>query len=1040
MVRPPIYFRALLFSFFSCLLSYQVHGSSDIFFDAHKSRFSLDGKSQIFEGNVISFSPDFLLLADRLEVVDKNKLLADGRVTFILSNKIITGDRAVYFISSGKFRVDHARLVQNDYELINKELNRFREYADFIKQEKKRQYYLSRLDNRKKELQKKYIEATSESEKKSLIGQYSQILAQQKINQEYSQYQKSLMSQRKSSSNGLRKKIESYLGKVNPQTQTLYLKITSTKLERISQEIYEAQEATITSCYCREGESPAWRIYSDHYRAQYEGYADIKHAVFFVKEIPIFYLPYLRVPVKNKRQTGLLPMTYSFNKIDGVTLGIPFYWAINKESDATIDFNRIENRGFQLGLQYRHQLSKEFGWEFKSEGVYDKVWQKENRIKKTILDGYREELSEAINYQSTEVPSEKLGTSQDPQWWKDQNLESCLDPKKSDRCFKNQVEDYILPSKQDYRATFEWKGNTFLSPHWSLVSSGNIFSDHHYEEDFRVRRLEGLSLTEFHPRLFSEVILQNHWDQDSYYLGLGLNLANYMLDQQNYFGYQLPLNLSWQSPYYALFDKSNFLPIFVGGALDFRVIQVFDDIKRSNQEISQQRVHLDSGTWMKGNVQVLSPFFTNRIVQASIFSNIELRKVDFGTYLSGNFDTNQDFYENWSDKQQSSLIQSHITGVRLSVPLSGEMRLFQKKESSKTHYLGHDMNWNLIFSYRPTPFSTGEYLSVHEKTIIDEKSQNLTIDSNSQQMMYFDSESKKDININFHEQESLYSQGNITLSTTHFWSTYYTESKGNHISDKSEEDNTLNHWEQAKQELERNNVKKPHFIPPTVYERSSDTDKKMKSNEIRRASFRSKVNFDLIKNKERKRLTSQGGVHEEDLPQPISPIESNLNFSLGGWELSLNSFYDTYNGIFSHMGSVIKTPHIGRSFLSVAYNIDRDIMKENEDTQYINHYKSTFTLDSKILTQLPTKLEYGLQSSSDQQEVSIAKSFHVSYVPPSGCWSTQFSWTKNFGVDDDKGFFYLSLNINFLNKQMSINNLASDLNSEETSLRTLYNQ
>lgn len=91
-----------------------------------------------------------------------------------------------------------------------------------------------------------------------------------------------------------------------------------------------------------------------------EGVAEIWNAVFKVGSIPIFYSPYLQFPTDDRRRSGLLMPTVSYNKTDGLHYSQPYYWNIAPNFDATITTNLISRRGIQWQNEFRY-LSELFG-------------------------------------------------------------------------------------------------------------------------------------------------------------------------------------------------------------------------------------------------------------------------------------------------------------------------------------------------------------------------------------------------------------------------------------------------------------------------------------------------------------------------------------------------------------------------------------------------------------------------------------------------------------------------------------------------------
>ena len=152
---------------------------------------------------------------------------------------------------------------------------------------------------------------------------------------------------------------------LNTETGTLYngsvflsdghFYIKGDKIEKTGADSYLAERATVTTC---DGERPDWKLTTRKLNITVEGYGKATHAALWAKSIPVFYTPFIAFPVKIKRQTGLISPRLGTSKRKGLTYEQPFFWAINDQSDMTINSNIMERRGHQYGLEYRYLLSR----------------------------------------------------------------------------------------------------------------------------------------------------------------------------------------------------------------------------------------------------------------------------------------------------------------------------------------------------------------------------------------------------------------------------------------------------------------------------------------------------------------------------------------------------------------------------------------------------------------------------------------------------------------------------------------------------------
>lgn len=146
-----------------------------------------------------------------------------------------------------------------------------------------------------------------------------------------------------------------YDGSVFLEKNNFYLK--GSKIMKKGVATYRITDATATTC---DGDSPDWRLKGSDLNVTVEGYGTMKHGMFLVKDIPIFYTPFLMFPAKTKRQSGFIfpKISYSQNKF-GMDVELPFFWAISEDTDATFYQRNMEKRGFKEGLEFRYFISKD---------------------------------------------------------------------------------------------------------------------------------------------------------------------------------------------------------------------------------------------------------------------------------------------------------------------------------------------------------------------------------------------------------------------------------------------------------------------------------------------------------------------------------------------------------------------------------------------------------------------------------------------------------------------------------------------------------
>ncbi|MGF1682004.1 LPS assembly protein LptD [Photobacterium makurazakiensis] len=115
---------------------------------------------------------------------------------------------------------------------------------------------------------------------------------------------------------------------------------------------YRLKNGTYTTC--PPGDK-SWQFSASSIERENDSpFADMYNARFEIANVPVFYMPYLRVPVGKERLTGFLYPTVSFGSRDGFEMEAPFYWNIAPNYDMTITPKYMSNRGLQLNSKFRY--------------------------------------------------------------------------------------------------------------------------------------------------------------------------------------------------------------------------------------------------------------------------------------------------------------------------------------------------------------------------------------------------------------------------------------------------------------------------------------------------------------------------------------------------------------------------------------------------------------------------------------------------------------------------------------------------------------
>jgi LPS-assembly protein len=118
-------------------------------------------------------------------------------------------------------------------------------------------------------------------------------------------------------------------------------------------------ESSFTSCPV---DNEVWRIQASNIKiTPDQSRGVIKHARFYIKDIPLLYLPYFSFPVNEQKQSGILYPSISNNSSTGMSVEQPIYWNIAPNYDLTFSPRLMTERGLQLKTEFRYLTENQSG-------------------------------------------------------------------------------------------------------------------------------------------------------------------------------------------------------------------------------------------------------------------------------------------------------------------------------------------------------------------------------------------------------------------------------------------------------------------------------------------------------------------------------------------------------------------------------------------------------------------------------------------------------------------------------------------------------
>ncbi len=208
--------------------------------------------------------------------------------------------------------------------------------------------------------------------------------------------------------------------------------------------IYELSRASFSTC---PPENPAWRLKASHIvlnKNSGRGYAT--NVRLLVKDVPVFYSPYVNFPIDKQRKSGFLWPTFGGSGKWGPYVLAPYYWNIAPNYDMTITGGLLTKRGVQVSDNFRYLTTTSSGNFIVNVLPNDQVFMNDQRAAQDLYGTNPNILNQPISVTQAEL----------------NRLENASPTRKS----------------------LIWRDHSQFNDHWSSNVDYNYASDDYYMRDF----------------------------------------------------------------------------------------------------------------------------------------------------------------------------------------------------------------------------------------------------------------------------------------------------------------------------------------------------------------------------------------------------------------------------------------------------------------------------------------------------------------------------------------------------------------------------
>ena len=166
-----------------------------------------------------------------------------------------------------------------------------------------------------------------------------------------------------------------------------HISMSGRRFEKFGGQTYRVDDGFFTTCLCESG-PPSWKFFAEQLDLALDGVGTVKNSYFYIYDVPVFYLPYGYFPLNSERQSGFLFPRFGYSSEDGFRFQQPFFWAISKSSDATVEFNVETRTRFGFIGEYRTIFDRESDFQIHTSYFNERMRQNEQSdvVNRTIAD------------------------------------------------------------------------------------------------------------------------------------------------------------------------------------------------------------------------------------------------------------------------------------------------------------------------------------------------------------------------------------------------------------------------------------------------------------------------------------------------------------------------------------------------------------------------------------------------------------------------------------------------------------------------------
>ncbi len=159
-------------------------------------------------------------------------------------------------------------------------------------------------------------------------------------------------------------------------------RLRAQEMVRTGQNNFTVHDAVFTTCRCEPGKRLPWQIETSRANVEVGRYGKLTNSTFDVLGVPVLWIPWMAIPIKSERESGLLLPNFTFGGRGGPGIGVPFFWAALPQLNVTLTPRYFVNRGYKQDAELEYVFGEKSGGKLFVAGLHDQTDQAQSSFNK----------------------------------------------------------------------------------------------------------------------------------------------------------------------------------------------------------------------------------------------------------------------------------------------------------------------------------------------------------------------------------------------------------------------------------------------------------------------------------------------------------------------------------------------------------------------------------------------------------------------------------------------------------------------------------